>query len=136
MVSNVPIYPATIKDYQLALTSTNTTVAAALATGGTNGTRIDTLMASSTSNSAHDLQIIKNIGGTDTLLATISVPANAGTNSSTPNINLLNQIPGLETDANANPVMFLASGTILKMKLVVSLSASQTLAVAASGGDY
>ena len=136
-----PIFPQTIVDATLALVNGTGTTATLLATGGTNGTKLENLTFSSTDTAGHDIQIFKTISAANYLLGTVSVPAGAGNTSSVPSVNALaggstTNIPGICVDANGNNYIYLASGTTLLISAVVAVTSGKTITAIASGGNY
>lgn len=139
-VSNLPIYPQVIKDYAVQILAADTSSLKTIATGGANGTKIDSLIASSSDNSANrDVTLYKTIGGTDYLLGTVTIPVAAGTVGSisgNPSIDLLANLAGLAADSNGNKDLYLASGTTLRIKSTTTVTTSKQINIVGSGGDY
>lgn len=80
-------------------------------TGGTNGTRVSSLTAYSNSTSAHVFIVGVSTGGASFYVGSLSIPASAGSDGSTPAANMLSPlvIPGLPLDSNGVPYISLPS---------------------------
>lgn len=112
-------------------------------TAGTDGTVLDSIVASSTDTSARDLQFYLTVGGTDTLLATVSCTANAGNTNSVSLIDVLNHArlgstsgytSGYPTlDSNGNHILKLQNGEILKVKSLTTVTTAKVISVIAKG---
>src|SRR6266403_2345007 len=129
--SNLPIFPQTISDWSTILVPANTTNTVVFVTGGANGTKVETVVATSNNVTDLALNLWVNNGGADTLLASILVAANSGNNSNPaiPSVNVLgsNQLPGLATDPNGNKYIYVASGTTLKVSSNVAVGAGKAV---------
>jgi hypothetical protein len=90
-------------------------------TGGTNGTRVSSLTAHSNSTSAHVFIVGVSTGGASFYVGAVSIPASAGSDGSTPAIDLLSStlIPGLPVDVNGQPYINLPS-TLYSLTLTAS----------------
>lgn len=139
-VSNLPIFPQALVDFSVSIVPATTTNTVSLVVGGTNGTKIESIIATSNNITDLALNLWVNTGGSDTLLASILVAANSGNNSSPaiPTVNVLGngQTPGLATDPNGNKYMLIATGTTLKVSANTAVGAGKTLNIFASGGNY
>lgn len=133
-----PIYAQLIVDKPVQILPADTTTLKTIVAGGTNGTKIESLIVTSTDTSARDVALYKTISAVDYLLGTVSIPITAGFTNAIPSIDLLNnpQIPGLSTDAFGNKYIFVASGTTLKIAALITITAAKAISVIASGGDY
>ena len=90
-------------------------------TGGTNGTRVSSLTAHSNSTSAHVFIVGVSTGGVSFPIGAVSIPASAGSDGSTPAIDMLRStlIPGLPLDASGVPYISLPS-TLYNLTLTAS----------------
>lgn len=102
-----------------------------------DGTRIKSLTATSDDTVARVLQLWNTIGGTDYLLGEVTVPVGAGSDGSTPAVNLLNatNMPGLQTDGISH-WLDLANAGNLKIKTKVAVTAAKTIYIHAEAGDF
>jgi hypothetical protein len=131
-----PVFAQQFADFVLALTSTNTTVAASLAAGSTNGMTIKSLTITSTETSVvHDIAIFKQVSGTNYLIGTVGVPVNSGFASTAPTVNALANIAGLPVDANGNPVLEVPSGTTIFAGALVTITAAKTITLVATAEE-
>jgi hypothetical protein len=125
---------------KLQLTNSNTAGAfATLYTGGSNGSKITSILAMTTDTVAHDLQIAITNGGVSYVLGTIAVPAGSGNTSGTLPVNLLDptKLLGLALDSDGNPYILLQSGDTLTINPVVVVSSTKVVnIVAATAGDF
>jgi hypothetical protein len=78
------------------------------------------------------------ISATDYLIGTVSIPATSGSVDSVPTVNLLAaaNLPGFAHDANGNPYLYLASGTVLAMGMLTTITSGKQVQFLAQGGDY
>lgn len=137
-VTATPIYPQTIKDYPIQILPADTTTLKTICAGATNGTKIESIIVTSTDTSARDVALYKTISAVDYLLGTVSIPITAGFTNAIPSIDLLNnpQIPGICVDAFGNKYILVASGTTLKIAALVTVTTAKAISITASGGDY
>lgn len=135
-VSNLPIFPQTIVDFSTILVNANGVATVAFVAGGTNGTKIESMVATSNNTTDLGLDVWVNNGGADTLLAAVYVPANSGALTPNSAVNVLSNVPGLASDANGNKYIYVASGTTLKVSSNVAVAAGKAMGVWASGGNY
>jgi hypothetical protein len=108
-------------------------------TAGANGSKLTSLVGTSTDTSARDIQISITNGGTSYLLGTVSLPIGAGTTSAIPSVNMLDptKLVGLAYDSDNNPYIHLVSGDTLTVSAPVSITAAKTVTVhAPSVGDF
>lgn len=109
--------------------------------GGTNGSKVTGVVASSTDTAARDVQIGTFNTGTAIFypLATVTIPANAGNLAGTPPVNLLAPavIPGLPLDSDGNPYIFLIDGNdSVQVKALTTVTAAKAISINSIGGDF
>jgi len=138
-VSNLPIFPQVIADWSTQLVNANGTATVACVVGGTNGTKVESMVATSNNITDLALSLWVNNGNTDTLLASVLVAANSGNNANPaiPSVDVLrsSQLPGLAYDANGNKYLYIASGTTLKVS-ANTVAAGKVLNIWATGANY
>lgn len=80
-------------------------------TGGSSGSRVSSLIAVSDSTSAHVFKVGVSTGGSPYYLGAVSIPASAGSDGSTPSVDMFapSLIPGLPLDGNGVPYVNLPS---------------------------
>ncbi|WP_341313886.1 hypothetical protein WN982_00315 [Paraburkholderia sp. IMGN_8] len=72
------------------------------------------------------------------ILATVSIPATAGSVNSVPAVDILRnaQWPGLSYDANGNRILYVANGAVLGIKALTTVTTAKEIDVLAVGGDF
>lgn len=137
-VTSTPIFPQTIKNTTVTIVNTDAQAFKVAYIGGSNGSKIESWIISSTDTSARDIQVAFTISGINYLISTVSIPINSGNTNAIIPINMLNQIqlPGLAKDANGNPYLYLANGTNLTISATTSVTAAKTITSIVQAGDY
>lgn len=132
-VNTVPIFPGALRTAGKAIVAADTTSALTLLAGGTYGTRIDAISASSTDSTDRSVQFLISDGGNSYIIGTINVPAGAGNTAAVLPVQILSSLvlPWLDTSGS----FFLANGWSLLVK-ATSTVASGALHILASCGDY
>lgn len=133
-----PIFPQTIKTNVAQILPADTTTLKTLVTPPANGIRIDNILVSSTDSSAKDLQFVLSVSGTDYVVGTLSIPANSGFTNSVPLVSVFahSQFIGLNTDLNGNKNLHLASGAVLKVKSLTTVTTAKAISIVAQCGEY
>lgn len=133
-----PIFPQTIINPSVQILPADTTALKTIATAGANGTRIDRLWVASTDTAARDLQLYVTISAVDYLIATISIPANSGFTNAVPNVGVFEatNFASCALDTNGNKILFLASGSVLKAKVLTTVTAAKAISIFGHGGNY
>lgn len=137
-VTATPIFPQLIKNYVAQILPADVSNKKALVTGATNGTKIEAITVASTDTAARDVQLIMTISAVDYILSTASIPANSGNTNALPAIDILRhaQWPGLSYDSNGNRIIYVASGAVLNIKALTTVTAAKEIDALAIGGDY
>jgi len=134
-----PIFPQTVKQGVAQILPADTTSLKTIYTGQTNGSRVDNLLITSTDTSARDVQLVVTIASTDYVLGTISVPANSGFTNAVVSLNMFQHaqmVNALNVDNNGNRYILLASGSVLKIKSLTTVTAAKAINVVAQIGDF
>jgi hypothetical protein len=133
-----PVFPQTIKNYAAQILPADASTVKTLVTGATNGTKVEALTVASTDTTARDFQLVMTISAVVYVLATLSIPANAGNSNSVPAIDVLRHTnwPGLACDSNGNKILYVASGAVLGIKMLTTVTTAKEVDVLAVGGDY
>lgn len=133
-----PIYPQTVKNYIGQILPADTTTNKTIATGGTNGTRINSINISSTDTSNRTVNIYITISGTSYLLTTLSIPLSSGNAATTVPIDLLRHLQAgpLAYDANGNKELTLQANATLDMACTTTVTAAKAITAIAFGGDF
>lgn len=107
-------------------------------TAGASGSKITSLMASSTDTAARDVAISITNGGTSYVIGVVAVPIGAGTSSGVNSVNMLNlsNMPGLPVDSDGQPYLLLVFGDTLTLSALTSVTAAKTITISAIGGDF
>lgn len=117
----------TVKGVQF--TSADTTTKKTIQTGGTDGTRIDSIMCSTDDTAAVNLMFYVNDGTTDLYLGNVNVPAGSGYTT-------VPRVEAISTLAPLTGYLVLPSTFVLKAKCLATMTAAKTTDVVAMGGDY
>lgn len=110
-------------------TSADTTSKKTVATGDTDGTRIDMLMCSTDDTTAVNLAFYVTVGGTDYYIGNVNLPIGSGYTT----------VPRVDAIATLSPnlgYLWLPSGVDLKCNCVATMTAAKTTTVVPMGGDY
>ena len=136
--SNVPVFPQKPQHYEVTIANADASNAKNVGTGGSNGTIVRALQATSTDTGARVVQIGISVASTFYLLGSVSVPAGAGNDGATPAVDLLNSglLPGLPVDENGMHYLILLSGEILQVLSTTTVTAAKTVTVQGFGQDY
>ncbi len=132
--NNAPIFPLTIQQSAISILPADTTTEKTLVTGGTNGTRIDVISATSTDTSAVVCQAIINDGSTSYVVGEFTLAIGQGTDGSTKAKKVLNSsdLPWLD----ASGALFLKAGWKLNIKAKTTVTTAKALNLVAFSGDY
>lgn len=133
-----PIFPQLVKNYVAQILPADASNKKALVTGATNGTKIEAITVASTDTTARDLQLIMTISAVDYILATVAIPLNSGNINTAPAVDILRnaQWPSLSYDSNGNRIIYVASGAVLNIKSLTTVTAAKEIDALAIGGDY
>lgn len=138
-VTATPIFPQTLTNGVKTIIAADAQNAKIATSAGTNGSKVESWLISSTDTSARDVQIFLAISSVSYLLTTITIPAGAGNTASVPPINILGagtQFPGLARDSNGNPYIYLAPGATLIIIALTTVTAAKTIFSVIQQGDY
>jgi hypothetical protein len=107
-------------------------------TAGANGTKVVSLTAASSDTAARVLQISVGRGGTNYIIGSVSVPAGAGTNGTSPSVNLLAStlLPGLPVDNDGQPYVFLQTGDVLQVSSTTTVTSNTLVHLSAIEADF
>jgi hypothetical protein len=107
----------------------DTTAAITLITGGTNGTRIDSLMCSTNDTTAVNLAFWVDNGGADLYLGVVNVPIGSGYTT-------VARVEAMTTLAPTLGYLVLPNTSELKVGCVATMTTAKLTTVVALGGDY
>ncbi|MGJ7484347.1 hypothetical protein ACSFA2_03760 [Variovorax sp. LT2P21] len=109
-----------------------------IATGGTLGTRIDSISASNgDAATANVLQLAVQVSGVDYVLGEVPIPIGAGTNGTTKSVAVLNpaDIPALQYSESG--ALWLASGATLRARVKTAVAGANLVhLIGVAVGDY
>ena len=124
-----PIFELTVKNAGVTIVPADTTAKKNVYTGGTNGSRIDQLAVSSTDTAAVTTMWYKNVGGTDYHIGDVVIAIGAGYTT----VALVDALKTLEPTLG---YLVLASGEILKVAALATITAAKQVDFVAQLGDY
>ncbi len=124
-----PIFELVTTDKGVQFTSTDTTAKKSIQTGGTNGTRIDSIMCSTNDTVAVNLAFYINDTVTDFYIGNVVLPIGAGYTT-------IARVDAIATLSPTLGYLVLPSGYILKANCVATMTAAKTTDAIAMGGDY
>lgn len=137
--SNVPMFIQVIQGWPAQLANGSGQTPVAVLTAGSNaGSRLNSLIVTSTDTAARDLQFSIFRGSTTYILGTVNIPLSAGNINSVPSINILGstQIPGIAYDSNGNPYMDFKAGDVLQAEALTTVTSGKTISIYGYGGDF
>ena len=132
--NQVPIFQANPKTVCQEVLAADTTTQKTLYTAGAEGALIDNVSVISDDTAAAILVVTLNDGTSDCQIGEVTIPIGAGTDGSTPAVNLLQSVamPFLQAKGGL-PLGALA---ILKVNAKVTLTAGKAIKLVTFGGDY
>lgn len=109
--------------------SGDTTTKKTIATGSTDGTRIDSIMCSTDDGTTVNLAFYINDGATDFYIGNVNLPIGAGYTT-------VARVDAISTLAPLTGYLVLPNTYILKANCVATMTAAKITTVVASGGHY
>jgi hypothetical protein len=130
-----PAFIATPKNPAVAFANADGTTFKTLMTPGASGSRLDTLIASSTDTVSNVMQLAVTKSAVDYVLGEVTIPANAGTNGVVKSVAVLNatDLPGLAYTENGS--LYLESGVTLKARMKTAVAGAFGVQLLGVGGD-
>lgn len=131
-----PAFIASPRNPVAAFANADSTNFKTVMSAGVSGSRLDSLIASSTDTAANVLQLAVQKSSVDYIIGEVTIPANAGTNGSVKSVACLNStdIPGLAYAENG--ALFLESGAALRARVKTAVAGSFAVQLFGLGGDY
>jgi len=121
----------------IAITNAMGTTAQSLKVGGTNGSKIVAIVATSTDTASRDFRFGILSGGTLYYLDTTTVPITAGTIAATAPVDFIGASTGLPVDNDGQKYIFLASASdTLQVQAVTAVTATFNVFFTCWGGDF
>lgn len=124
-----PIFELVPTALGVQFTSADTTAKKTIQTGGSNGTRVDSIPCSTNDTTAVNLAFYIGHGGTDYYIGNVNLPIGSGYTS-------VARVDAMTTLAPVLGYLVLASGDTLKVNCVATMTAAKVTDVMAIGGDY
>lgn len=138
-VTATPALPQNPKRYGVQISTGTGTGQATIAVGGSNGTKITSVIASQSDTSPHNVTLGVLNGGITCPLGTILVSSQAGQVTAVPPANLLDPtvITGLPIDNDGQSYLFLTSSLdSLVVSSSTAVGAGATISINAFGADF
>lgn len=143
-MASTPQFPAVLASAGVKFTNADTTVAKAIYTPtGTNGARVDAVMAAWDDTVAGVLSLYLRRGASNFLLGSVPLAARAGDLSTVPAVNVLANIglvgaapPPFIQDPYGNSILYLDATTALWARVQATMTAAKTLDVTTFAGEF
>lgn len=109
-----------------------------VATAGANGSKVSSLILSSSDTSARDVQWGVSRSGTFNPVATVTIPITAGQVSGTPPVDLFSSTnaPGLPVDNDGQPYILMESGDTLDIKALTTVTSTKLISASSNFGNF
>lgn len=133
-----PIFPQSVQNFVAQIQNADGQAIKTLVSGGTNGTKIESIIVSSTDTSNRDIALYLTISSVNYLLATVSIPLDSGNTNSVIPVDLLrsNSLAGLAWDANGNKFLYVANGATLGVSALTTVTSTKSIQFVAQGGNF
>jgi hypothetical protein len=138
-VSNQPIFPKTVGLGITKIVPADTTTLKTLYTAGADGSTIENILVSSTDTAARDLQFVITVSAVDYILGTLTIPINSGNTAAVAPVSVFkhaNFVSILTIDTNGNAILRLPAGSVLRVKVLVAVTAAREISITCQGGDF
>lgn len=124
-----PSFPGTPVVYPVKLQNADGTGFKDFLTSPTGGVMLGRIRVASDDTAAVVLQFAYNVSATDYVLGEVSIPAGAGTNGTTPWVDVLAQL-------NLDDAINLPAASKLRVKAKTAVTAAKTIDLVAEGGQF
>jgi hypothetical protein len=133
-----PVYVGTPGVGVVNVVNADGTAQKTVVTAGSSGTKVVSLTATSNDTGAKVFQVAIVRSATTYILGTVSVPTLAGTDGSTPSVNILGNslLPGLPIDNDGQSYIFIKSGDTLVVQATTAVTATKTVTFTSVYGDF
>jgi hypothetical protein len=137
-MASTPAFVATPKITPQSFVNADSTNKKTICTAGASGTKVVSVVATSTDTSDRTAQLWLTRSAVSYLLGTATVTTLAGTNGTTPAQNLLvpGLFPGLPVDNDGQRYFFLESGDTLQVGFTVAVTAAKEIDITVSSGNF
>jgi hypothetical protein len=136
---NSSVFVQTPKKGLVQIAPADTTTAKTVVTAGASGSKVNSLMLTSTDTAAQNVTFGITRSATFYALGTVQVPIKAGqVDLTNPAVNALSSsiAPGLPSDNDGQPYILLQSGDTLDIKSLVTVTTAKVIQAAADYGDF
>jgi hypothetical protein len=130
-----PIFINTVVSTVIEIDNADGTAVQTVLAGGTDGSGVTNLTATTTDTSAVIAVLTMTDGSTTNVLGEVNVPAGSGTDGASPAVNLLEalDIPGA---FQADGSILVGANATLQVNAKSAVTAAKVLSVTAAGGSY
>jgi hypothetical protein len=138
-VTSTPVFPQTPKNGKVQIVNADAQAQKTIYTGGSNGSKINGLIAVSTDTSDRDVQISITRSGTSYPLGTVTVVAGSGNSGSVASVNMFSvlKLVGLPLDSDGNPaILLLDASDALTASALTTVTAAKAITLTAFGADF
>jgi len=137
-MSSAPVLVQTPKRGMVQIANADASNLKTVVTAGASGSKVVSLIFSSSDTSARDVQWGVSRSGTFYPIATITIPITAGQVAGTPPINGLSSAyaPGLPTDNDGQTYLMLESGDTLDCKSLTTVTSAKAISASANYGNF
>jgi hypothetical protein len=138
-MATTPAFVGTPKAGLVQIANADASAWKTVVTGGSSGSKVMALMATSTDSSQRIIQVAITRSSVQYILGTVAVPANSGNDGTAVSVNLFNltSLPGLPVDSDGTPYIFLSgSGDTLQVSSTTTVTTAKTVNVSAVYGDF
>lgn len=133
-----PTFPKQPSTNRVQILPADTTTSKTGYTAGASGSKIVSIIATSTDTVARDITVSITNGGTAYLLGTKTVPITSGFVAGTPAVSLLDSavIVGMPFDSDGNEFLYLISGDTLTFASLVTVTAAKAITIHVFAVDF
>jgi len=124
-----PIFELVPTEKGVSFASGDASTKKTIQTGGTNGTRIDSIMCSTDDTAAVNLAFYINDGATDFYIGNVNLPIGSGYTT-------IARVEAMRTLAPTLGYLVLPASHLLKANCVATMTAAKITTIVAMGGDY
>ncbi len=137
-VTPTPVFPQAPVITPITIVNADASNKKTACTGGTNGTKLVSLTATSDDTSNRIVQVYITRSATHYLFGSVNVPTLAGTDGSAAVVDLLNatNIPGLPVDNDGQRYLYLKNGDTLSVATTTTVTAAKTVTIVAISSDF
>jgi hypothetical protein len=135
-MASSPAFISSPKNPAVAFANADGTSFKTIMTAGASGSRLDSLVGSSSDTVSNVLQLAVQKSGVDYVVGEVTIPANAGTNGTVKSVACLNatDLPGLAYTENG--AVYLENGAVLRGRMKTAVAGAFVVHLTGFGGDY